>query len=348
MTIQQAIQALIAWCLAQVGYAEGANNFNKYADSPDLRRWYGWNAQHQPWCDIFADSAFLAVFGLIKAAKMTYQAIGSGSALCRASADFYKRAGAWYTSPQPGDQVFFFYDGAINHTGIVTSVSGGIVYTVEGNSGDAVRRCAYAIGSPVIAGYGRPDWAVVAGDDSVDVPAVESDPVETGRPVLRRGDIGADVVELQQALINRGYSCGVYGADGEYGPDTWSAVIAFQRDKGLEQDGVVGPATWAALEEDADTVPASTPSQPASLPEELSTSDDTTNRPMLRYGDVGEAVVELQQALVAAGFDVGTYGVDGEFGRDTECAVVAYQTVHNLEIDGIVGPETWGHLLGGV
>jgi LysM repeat protein len=54
----------------------------------------------------------------------------------------------------------------INHTGIVVSASGGIVRTIEGNSGDAVRSNAYGIGTPTIAGYGRPNWSIVAGSDN--------------------------------------------------------------------------------------------------------------------------------------------------------------------------------------
>ena len=50
MTIAEAKNKLVAWCLGEVGYHEGTNNWNKYAE-----KWTqagGWNAQNQPWCDI--------------------------------------------------------------------------------------------------------------------------------------------------------------------------------------------------------------------------------------------------------------------------------------------------------
>ena len=39
----------------------------------------------------------------------------------------------------------------------------------------------------------------------------------------------------------------VWGADGEFGPQTKSAVLAYQRRSGLEADGIIGPQTWAKL-----------------------------------------------------------------------------------------------------
>jgi peptidoglycan hydrolase-like protein with peptidoglycan-binding domain len=58
---------------------------------------------------------------------------------------------------------------------------------------------------------------------------------------------GADVKNVQQALISAGYSVGSKGADGEYGADTESAVKKFQLAKGLTADGIVGKNTCTAL-----------------------------------------------------------------------------------------------------
>jgi peptidoglycan hydrolase-like protein with peptidoglycan-binding domain len=66
-------------------------------------------------------------------------------------------------------------------------------------------------------------------------------------PVLKKGSEGNSVKALQILLIGYGYSCGRYGADGDFGDDTEKAVRAFQADRGLEVDGVVGPDTWAEL-----------------------------------------------------------------------------------------------------
>lgn len=57
-------------------------------------------------------------------------------------------------------------------------------------------------------------------------------------------------------------------------------------------------------------------------------------------GSSGDDVKTIQTALIASGYSVGTAGIDGIFGPDTEAAVKQFQTDHGLTVDGIVGPET--------
>jgi rare lipoprotein A (peptidoglycan hydrolase) len=66
-----------------------------------------------------------------------------------------------------------------------------------------------------------------------------------GKRVVEKGDKGADIVILQRVLTLKGYSVG--GADGVFGRQTKIAVKAFQKRRGLQQDGRVGPATTQAL-----------------------------------------------------------------------------------------------------
>ena len=61
---------------------------------------------------------------------------------------------------------------------------------------------------------------------------------------LSRGSNGPNVVVLQQRLAERGWSVGI---DGEFGRQTDTIIRAFQAEKGLASDGVVGPQTWDAL-----------------------------------------------------------------------------------------------------
>ncbi len=68
-----------------------------------------------------------------------------------------------------------------------------------------------------------------------------------GSRILKNGAEGEDVRELQGYLIELGYDCGKWGADGEYGDATELAVRAFQRDHGCGVDGDYGPQTHAAL-----------------------------------------------------------------------------------------------------
>lgn len=65
--------------------------------------------------------------------------------------------------------------------------------------------------------------------------------------ILKFGMNGQDVRELQEALILREYPLG--NIDGDFGNKTKMAVIAFQKDAGLVQDGEVGPKTRKELEQ---------------------------------------------------------------------------------------------------
>jgi len=67
-------------------------------------------------------------------------------------------------------------------------------------------------------------------------------------PTIRRGSKGQDVKDAQTMLYNLGYDLGSWGIDGDYGRATEAAVKEFQRDHKLNQDGVIGPLTWDALE----------------------------------------------------------------------------------------------------
>jgi hypothetical protein len=89
------------------------------------------------------------------------------------------------------------------------------------------------------------DWGIPACIDGV-VPTPIPEPEK--KPTLRRGDKGAWVTLAQTELINKGYSCGKTGADGDFGKNTEAAVKAFQKDHALTDDGVIGQNTWSALD----------------------------------------------------------------------------------------------------
>lgn len=101
---------------------------------------------------------------------------------------------------------------------------------------------------------------------------------------LKKGDRGELVRYLQTQLIAAGYDVGAKGADGAFGSDTLSAVRAFQSDKGLTPDGVVGKLTWAAVkavtvnDEPADSAdkPVEAPDEPQEPAEESSTTPALT------------------------------------------------------------------------
>lgn len=64
--------------------------------------------------------------------------------------------------------------------------------------------------------------------------------------ILQQGSSGPDVTALQTQLKALGFDPN--GVDGNFGPGTKAALIAFQQSRGLTPDGVAGPATMAALQ----------------------------------------------------------------------------------------------------
>lgn len=266
MTVNEAIEKVLNVARSNIGYHETGNNITKFAAERWDNEFYGWELTGQPWCDVFADYCYCQPFGIQLGAAITYQRVGGGSALCSASAQYYKNNGAWYTTPQPGDQVFFYVGGGINHTGIVETVNGSQFTTIEGNTSDMVARRTYYINSSTVAGFGRPKWSLVTngeytpGSGSSTTPTTPTAPTTT---LLKHGSRGDAVKTLQENLIKLGYDCGPDGADGQFGYNTLKAVTKFQKEHNLEVDGVVGPLTQAAIQKalgSDSTTPAPTPS----------------------------------------------------------------------------------------
>lgn len=285
MTTEEARRKLTAIARAEVGYREGADNQNKYADDPRIRKLYGWNVQNQPWCCTFVNWCFLNAFGDI-GGQMTY----GGSAACATQANYYRNHGAFKNSPEVGDQIFFYSGGGINHTGIVVEVNGSTIRTVEGNYSDKVSLCTYVIGNSVIAGYGRPKWSlaaeeaadenyeaadtgsdaylaalaslvngtsVVSGDGNNGDPATEK-PKEASSgskedhswtlPTLSRGITKSNWnILLQIVLIEHRFDCGKYGADGYFWKDTQTAVVKARQHYGLKEGVTCDDDLWAEL-----------------------------------------------------------------------------------------------------
>lgn len=66
----------------------------------------------------------------------------------------------------------------------------------------------------------------------------------------------------------------------------------------------------------------------------------------LSHGDDGDPVKLLQMALAMHGYNVGSAGVDGDLGQDTDKALRQFQADHGLTVDGIAGTDTWRALCG--
>lgn len=136
--------------------------------------------------------------------------------------------------------------------------------------------------------------------------------------VLRRGARGEAVRDLQHRLVGAGHDPAP-DEPGEFGHGTERAVRAFQEQRRLRVDGIVGVETWSALVESG-----------YSLGDRLL----YRRRPMLR----GDDVAELQERLNALGFDAGR--ADGIFGDETGAALIEFQRAAGLPADGICGSTT--------
>lgn len=268
MTFQEALDKLLTVARDELNYHEGYNNYTKYAEGSWDNQFYGWELQNQPWCDVFVDWCFCTAFGLYNGAAMTYQTVGSGSALCSASAQYYKNNGAYYNYPQPGDQIFFYNGGDINHTGLVETVEGNgqnwtRITTIEGNSSDQVARRDYYKGNNRIAGFGRPKWNVVVNNEEKpdsstkpDGPVIPIIPIPTivkkyhshiylvKINLLKAGDYGPQVSSVQALLNGKGFKCKITG---KFDDQTVEALKEFQTKNNLEADGEFGQDTFTTL-----------------------------------------------------------------------------------------------------
>lgn len=82
------------------------------------------------------------------------------------------------------------------------------------------------------------------------MPSPSTHRTEPHQRTLREGSHGEDVRELQSTLARLGYTDShnrALRADGQFGPDTRSALEAFQRDHHLKVDGIAGAGTLAAI-----------------------------------------------------------------------------------------------------
>jgi peptidoglycan hydrolase-like protein with peptidoglycan-binding domain len=131
----------------------------------------------------------------------------------------------------------------------------------------------------------------------------------TNWPVLKEGDRDSEesngVLKVQLLLRQRGFSL---NADQIYGRITAGRVRDFQKSKNLTVDGVVGNQTWPAL------------------------------IIQVKKGSSGDAVRAVQSQFRSL-------TRDGAFGQQTDARVREFQQQHHLQVDGIVGPQTW-HALG--
>lgn len=262
---------IVAIALAQIGYKEKASNKNlddpaanagsanwtKYARDLASAGYYNGNKNGFAWCDVFVDWCFFKAYGKDEGQRIQCQT-GPYGAGCTYSMQYYQQQGRCDKNPKVGDQIFFRYSGSsgADHTGIVVEVTSSQIVTVEGNSGNQVKKNTYARNNSTIIGYGHPLYDEADGTTAAPSPVAEIKKTEaTEKAVtvslkqLSQGSTGAQVKTIQRIIYVRGINSKI-DIDGDFGPITKAGVIDLQKklfpNTSSEWDGVVGKNTWTA------------------------------------------------------------------------------------------------------
>lgn len=170
---------------------------------------------------------------------------------------------------------------------------------------------------------------------SNDVPDVSADGM-----IGKCTEVSTDFSNIQagEFLWMKGH-CGVYIGNGLAVESTpkWSDGVQITAVHNIGQKAGYNGRSWTSHGK----LPYVTYEQEKAIGEECSVKIK-----VLKKGANGDEVKALQILLIGYGYSCGDSGVDGSFGGATDKAVRAYQKDHGLEVDGCVGPATWGSLLG--
>lgn len=225
------------------------------------------------WCATFVSAC---------AIKCGYTDIIPTECSCNQMIKGFQKIGRWCEDdshvPSPGDVIFYDWQdsgkgdnkGSSDHVGIVEKVEGSTITIIEGNKSDAVGRRKLQVNGRYIRGYGLPKYDANATNTSAapapskpssydqwvaDLQAELNRQYHTGLavdglkgpktlaacPTVRKGAKGNITRLIQKRLNSVGFHL---STDGIFGSGTHNAVKVFQKNRDLEQDGIVGRNTW--------------------------------------------------------------------------------------------------------
>lgn len=224
------IETLLQVASSQLGVEEDPKGSNCIKYNTD---YYGRpvSGSAYPWCMVFVWWCFRSA-GL---SSLFYD--GGKTASCTALMTWAKARGQFVTSSfHPGDVLLYQFDSDdyADHTGICIEATSDHVVAIEGNTNDKVGEITRKLYT--VMGAYRPTYD---GDEVTGCGIT--------LPELRRGSKGSSVEAMQILLEGNGYSCGRYGTDADFGPDTEKALREYQQFRGLSADGVCGEKTWRRL-----------------------------------------------------------------------------------------------------
>lgn len=283
--------------------------YSRWSDPAKGTKYGRWYAQSHG--SYFGENGvpYCAMFASWVFDKAGAKAVGLPGAYCPTMLAAAKAAGKTVskTSAKPGDIVYFDWglDGVSDHVGIVEQNNGSYCTTIEGNTDNGqVKRKTRNWST--ICGVVRPNYAG-------STPAPQPKPAKKGNEFTRQG---------QKYLQDNGFVV-AGGVDGVYGKHTRSASVKHVQyqmtmlGQKIAIDGVNGPATKAAF-----------------------------NRVGMVYRGGGQIRIAkaVQVALLCHGYSIGSAGIDGIVGADTDRAIRSFQSANGLGVDGVVGPATFAKL----
>ena len=259
---------LIEIATAEIGYHEkasnanldsktansGSKNFTKYGRDLFNAGFFNGNKNGFDWCAQFPTWCVWKLTGKNKKKTEYILCVGGDlSAGCGFALKYYRQAGRFDKNPKVGDQIFFKYNlndtsYTADHTGIVVRVTDKLIETIEGNSGNEVKRKVYQRTNNTIIGYGHPRYDA---EPKKTVVVKEAKNVIIEMPILRKGSSGNAVKTLQRLLRQLQYvnldGKTLIIVDGHFGSNTEAAVKRYQQKHLNGVNGIVGIKTWNKL-----------------------------------------------------------------------------------------------------
>ncbi len=280
--------------------------------------WYSSSLDGQKWCAMFVSWVFHHAghpLGTIQTKNGIHH--------CQSAHNYYKQKGMLTSNPQPGDIVIYDWEGNgyADHIGIFikwTSLDRTAIEAYEGNTStsnnsDGGRVMKRIRSKNLIKSFINPG---VYTDVAVT-------PIED---ILRKGDRGSAVTQVQKYLYDLGYAIEI---DGWFGNQTETILKEYQTKNAMTVTGTADTVTIGALQEDARDIAVA--------------KSKFVSGSYLKRGNSGFMVTELQRALNAKNTTL-KLPVTGNFDLATLQAVKAFQSKNQLMVDGIMGPKTFRKL----
>lgn len=205
-------------------------------------------------------------------------------------------------------------------------------------------------GTVTLANQGYTPYRILQYYYGNDIDIIRNAPIKTNTPTypgtpLRLGSGGEDVVEIQRQLnriaVNYPSIPKITESTGYFEQTTQTAVKQFQKIFNLVQDGIVGKDTWYKIKQIYNGIKGLSELYSEGIT--ISEIERKYER-LLKLGTRGPSVRIVQYYLQFLSFfnlKMPYVAMDGIFGQETYDAVLTFQSLYGLDVDGIVGRNTW-------